>query len=72
MCYHNAIFNRETNELNGKSQKTPLWRHGTASETTPRGNVANVQMLPIANTQCPIGIGNIGNWQRFHIYTIIS
>ena len=39
---------------------------------TATRNVANVQMLPIANVQCPIGIGNIGNWQHFHIYTIIS
>lgn len=32
---------------------------------TALGNVANVQLLPIANAQCPIGIGNIGNTFTF-------
>ena len=49
---------------------------------TPLENVANVQILPVTNTQYQstyakatadklgIGnIGNIGNWQHFHIST---
>ena len=46
----------------------PLIQYGSTKGggTNNVQNVANVEMLPMANANAQLETGNIGNWQHFH------